>query len=189
MEILTGRAARGRVAGVVVIAATLFGSGARAQPAPPVEDYRVKAALIYSLAKFVEWPAGAFADAASRFTLCVVGGDPFGSVLESVTGGHTVSGRQITIRRLATYEPGCHIVFVSDSEARRVPVILDQLRGQSVLSIGDDRSFLERGGMVAFYKSGEHVRFDISTEAVEQAGLKVSARVMAVVNRVSGATP
>jgi hypothetical protein len=190
MEVLNRGAAGVRLSVALTAAATLFGAGALAQPSPrPVEDYRVKAALIYSLAKFVEWPAAAFADGASRFTVCVIGSDPFGPALESATSGHTISGRQIAIRRLMAYEPGCHILFISDSEVRRVPIILDQLRGQSVLSIGDDRSFLDRGGMVAFYKSGEHIRFDVRAEAVDQARLKVSARVMAVVNRAGGATP
>lgn len=190
MAVLRDVSRRLAVACLLVVSGWIAGADAAGSPAPRAAgEYQVKAALIINLARFVEWPATAFADASARFNVCVIGVDPFGPALESVTEGRAVSGHPIAVRRLVAFEPGCHVLFVSASEARRVPVILDQIRGQSVLSVGDDRDFLTQGGIVAFFKRGENVRFDISAEAAEGARLKVSARVMALVDRSTGATP
>jgi hypothetical protein len=194
MALLRGAGALRRAAIVLAIATSVAGLGAETQAPPPrlADEYRLKAAIIYSLAKFVEWPAAAFADPSSPLTVCVLGADPFGPALEAAMAGRSVTGRGVVTRRIANLEAGCHVLFVSDSETKRLPVILDQLRGQSVLSIGEDHTFLDLGGIVGLSRRGDRVIFSISGDAAEQAHLKVSARVLALSvasNRSQGVAP
>ena len=46
------------------------------------DEYQVKAAFLYNFAKFVEWPPGTFANATDPIGICIVGQNPFGSMLE-----------------------------------------------------------------------------------------------------------
>ncbi len=155
------------------------------------DEYRLKAAIIYNLAKFVEWPASAFTESASPLVVCVLGSDPFGPALENAMRGHLVAGHTIATRRVMTVESGCHVLFVSESETKRLPVILDQLRNRSVLSIGEHDGFLDQGGIVSLTTDGERIRFAVNGSAAEQARLKVSARVLALaaLHRSPGGTP
>jgi len=50
-------------------------------PAAPTE-YQVKAAFLYSFAKFVQWPDDAFGKPEGPFVVGVLGDDPFGAVLD-----------------------------------------------------------------------------------------------------------
>src|SRR5512147_2223822 len=48
-----------------------------------VEDpYKVEAAFLRNFARYVTWPAGAFAHARSPWRVGILGRDPFGDVLE-----------------------------------------------------------------------------------------------------------
>src|SRR4051812_38964081 len=69
---------------------------ARAQPSLATT---IKATFLYKFAAFVEWPT--LAGGPGPFTLCVVGADPFGPVLDRVVAGQRIAGQPVLVRRLA----------------------------------------------------------------------------------------
>ena len=176
-------------AALAVVSAVALVREAGAQAPVPADEYRLKAAIIYSLTKFVEWPSTAFANPASPFTVCVLGTDPFGPALDEAMRGRTVAGRTVATRRMMTVEPGCHVVFVAASESRRLAAVLEQLRGQHTLSIGEDTHFLDGGGMVALTLQGDRVRFAIRHDVAERAHLRVSARLLVLAGAKNGGAP
>lgn len=146
-------------------------------PAPRANEYSVKAALIYNIAKFVTWPPAAFATPTAPFTVCVLGADPFGSTLDSAVNGRLVAGRPIAARRVAEPEPGCHVLFVSSSEYKRLGVIIDRIpRPSTVLTVGDADGFNRAGGIIEFFMDGESIHFHVNTS--EQGLLQLSARLL-----------
>ncbi len=164
---------------VAATAAVLAGAalpGEGADP-PAADEYRVKAAIVYNLAKFVEWPADAFAAASTPLNICVLGVDPFGQALDDAFRGHLVAGRTVTLRRTAEVEPGCHLVFISGSERKRMAVLADRLRTSSVLTVSEQEGFCAIGGMIELFTEGDHVRFNLTVAAIEAARLRVSARL------------
>ena len=66
-------------------------------------EYRVKAALLYNFAKFVEWPTGGTGSRQGAIVVGVVGHDPFGPILEQTLEGKTVRGRSLRAKRVMTY--------------------------------------------------------------------------------------
>ena len=75
-----------------------------------------------------------------------------GARLPQVVIGKTVQGRDLVIRMYRAGEDlrGAHILFISASERKRLPMILAGLRGSSVLTVADTAGFLEAGGMIQF---------------------------------------
>jgi hypothetical protein len=144
------------------------------------DEYRVKAAFLYNFVKFVEWPAAAFNTASAPLTLCVLGADPFGSVLEETLNTRMVGGRPVVARRIADVEPGCHLLFISGSERKRMAVIADQVRTSSVLTVSEEQGFSGLGGMIELFTDGESVQFNIYPSVVEASGLHASARLIAL---------
>jgi hypothetical protein len=149
-------------------------------------EYQVKAAFLYNFAKFVEWPPDAFEGAGDPVTFCVVGADPFGEVLDTVVEGESLAGRRLTVHR--TRDLGelrdCHVVFVPRSERGRQERILDFLRNRSVLTVGEADGFLTGGGMIRFVLEQNKVRFDISLEATESSGLKMSSKLLRLARKI-----
>jgi hypothetical protein len=148
------------------------------------DEYRVKAAILYNIARFVEWPAGAFADGGSPVVVCVVGADPFGALLEDALRGRTLAGRPVTIRRMQDVREGCHVVFIAYSEQRRVDDVIYRLGSAHILSISEVDRFTDRGGIIGLTTESGRVRFDINASAAERAKLTVSARLLALASSV-----
>ncbi len=140
-------------------------------------QYELKAALLYNFLKFVEWPA----DTGTTRTVCVLGEDPFGPALESIAG-RTAAGRTVETKRLARVEEvaGCHLLFISSSEANRLPQVLQVLADSSVLTVAEMRDFARRGGMVGLSVRRNKIHIAINVEAYEQARLTISSQLLSV---------
>ncbi len=145
-------------------------------------EYQVKAAYLFNFLKFVEFPSESFDDPLAPFVIGVVGDDPFGNALPQVVIGKTVQGRDLVIHLYRTGEDlrGAHILFISASERKRLPMILSGLRGSSVLTVSDTEGFLEAGGMIQFLNENNRVRFAINADATSRANLKVSSKLMSL---------
>ena len=154
---------------IVLLAAAT--AGVRAQE--PSLEYRVKAAYLYNFVKFVEWPA---ASASGPLTICVVGGNPFGSVLEETVRGESVGDRPLAVRNVDEPDESCRVVFVPAGTA--VASALRATRGTPTLTVGETPRFLSQGGIINFVIEGGKVRFDINQEAAARADLKISSRLL-----------
>jgi len=151
--------------------------GAPAQVAAPTE-YQVKAAFLYNFGRYVEWPPQARPPAS--FTICVLGEDPFGPVLDELIKGKSIQRMKLATRRLERVEDAgnCQILFISSSENGRLEHILAVLHGRSVLTVGEAERFAHRGGMINFRLEGSKVRFEVNLDATEQAGLTISSQLL-----------
>ncbi|HEY6169709.1 MAG TPA: YfiR family protein, partial [Verrucomicrobiae bacterium] len=90
-------------------------------------EQQIKAAFLINFARFTEWPARKFADTAAPVRVGVLGRNPFGADLEVMARSTRVDDRRVQIERADESRAltGCHIVFISDSELRRLPQVLE----------------------------------------------------------------
>jgi hypothetical protein len=159
------------------VAATAAPHGSEAQRA---DEYRVKAAMLVNFARFIEWPADVFSSPIAPFYVCVLGVDPFGGILDDSVKGHLVGGRPIQTRRIADVEPGCHVVFISGSERKRMSVLADRLRTTGALTVAEEEEFGAVGGMIQLFTDGDTIKFNIYPGSLEQSKLRASARLIAL---------
>jgi len=160
----------------------------KCQAQESLPEYQVKAAYLFNFLKFVEWPDESFADPLAPIVIGVVGEDPFGNALPQVVIGKTVQGRDLVIRIYHAGEDlrGAHILFISASERKRLPMILSSLRGSSVLTVADTSGFLDAGGMIQFLNENGRVRFAINMDATGRAKLKMSSKLLSLAKVVGG---
>jgi YfiR/HmsC-like len=159
-----------------------------AQSRPPSE-YELKAAFLFNFAKFIDWPESSFASEQSPFSICILGSDPFGSALDRTLQGKVVGNRPVTLTRITQIAQTrqCQVVFVSSSESRRLPEIVDRLQSASVLLVGESDGFAEAGGAIQFTLEDNRVRFTINTDVADRAGLKFSSKLLALAKIVRDA--
>ena len=145
-------------------------------------EYQVKAAYLYGFGRFVEWPSAAPVSADGSFVLCVLGDDPFGSLLDQAADGGQVKNQPVSVRRIERAEDGgaCDTLFVSASEQPRLPRILAVLGHRPVLTVGDSPEFAQRGGMIGFSVEGSRVRFTVNLAAAQEAGLMLQSELLRV---------
>lgn len=149
-------------------------------PIPSPSEYQLKAAVMYNFANFVVWPARCFPSAKSPFIIATVGEDPFKGVLEQTVRGKETDGHPFEIRHFKSLAEvrGCHMLFISSTERRKVAEIIEALGEAPVLTVGEMDRFLQTEGMINFLMEGNKVRFEINAEAARKAGLKVSSKLL-----------
>lgn len=159
------------------LAAVAAGLLACAPAASQPSETAVKAAFLTKFAGYVAWPHVT----GGPLTLCVVGSDPFGKLLEAAARGQQVDGRPIAVRRMPGPDgtDGCHIAFVQGSTAGRTAEMLQALKGRPMLTVTDARGGPARG-MIFFVVDGGRVRFHIDQAAAQQSGLSLSSRLLAI---------
>lgn len=145
-------------------------------------EYQVKAAFLYNFAKFVDWPAEAFAGSNGMLVIGVIGDDPFGGALDQAINGKTINGQPLVVRRLRWGQDlrSCHILFISSSERKHLQQIIQSLRGASVLTVGDMGQFNQEGGIINFILEASKVRFEINSRGAGQAQLRISSKLLAL---------
>jgi hypothetical protein len=145
-------------------------------------EYQVKAAFLYTFAKFVEWPPQAFSSPSAAMTICVLGEDPFGSFLDDAVKGKTVDGRPLVVYRLTDLPTGheCKILFIATSESRRMPALLASMATSGVLTVGDTTEFASEGGIIGLRLDGERIRLSVNLTAAERAKVRISSRMLSL---------
>lgn len=175
-----------RAAGLVAVLLVLTASSAGAETEH--SEFHVEAAYLFNFARFVEWPSTAFAGTDAPFAVCVLGRDPFGSVLDETFAGEAIEGRKVVARRIGHVSEGgdCQILFVADRGL--AATVRTALGARPVLTVGDDEAFAREGGMVGFRREGRTIRFDVNAGALRAAGLTASSQLLALA-RVVGDAP
>lgn len=142
---------------------------------------RLKLEALASLTKFIAWPAAAFHDASAPITLCAFDSDPIADHVERYEG--RTGGRQVLGRRVETISPSCHVLFVSADSITQQTAVLEAARGLSILTVSDDLTFPDHGGMVGIAPKGNRVRVAINASAARLARLTVSSRLLSLASR------
>ncbi|NQU07061.1 MAG: YfiR family protein [Candidatus Abyssubacteria bacterium] len=143
-------------------------------------EYRIKAAFIFNFTKFVQWPVDSFEDDNTPITLGIIGNDPFGSILEETFEERTAQGRKIVVERFDGIEQAsdCHLLFISDSQAKRLQHVFSKLDDLPILTIGEMEFFAQDGGIIGFYIRKNKVKFEINPEAAKSKRLKISSKLL-----------
>ncbi len=144
-------------------------------------EYLVKAAFLYRIAKFVEWPAESFVDTHAPFTIGILGEEPLDVALGSIKD-KDMRGRRVVIKKSARIEDlqGCHILFIGASKRKYLAQIFDNLKGLNVLTVGEVKNFAEVGGIINFVTAGNKIRMEINVDAARKAGLEISSMLLGV---------
>lgn len=171
---------------LLAAAMALPGTNASAQTEELAREYKIKAAYLYNLSKFIEWPEEKTADAETAFTICVYGHNPFGDSLEKLRE-HKVKGRSIAIHYVAENQPidSCKLVFLSRENTAPVPKSLGNGGTNApILSVSDDKDFLADGGLICLVTEKNTVLLDINLTRAKQIGFNISANLLEIAHKV-----
>lgn len=174
-----GRASLGRLG---VGCFLLFACLAFAHAVPAADEVgleaKVKAAYLYHLTKFVEWPA--LPPDAVR--ICVVSADAVGGMLGELSN-RQVQERPLKIEVGISDPTRCQILFIG-RDAPGSDDILVRVRGASVLTVSDREDFAREGGIVGFYPDDGKLKLEINPEAARAADIRISAKLLELSRKV-----
>ena len=158
--------------------------------AQTASETSVKAALLYKLAGYVEWPSETF-PADAPFIVGVMGAEEVAVELEQVVRGRTVNNRPVTVRRVREGESlaGLSVLFVSRRDSGKLAALARIARPLSILLVSDSDRGLEAGSVINYVSAEDRIGFEVSIDAAERSNLKLSSRMLGVARRVLAKSP
>jgi hypothetical protein len=183
VETLTARLARLFV--LAAMFAAVLMPHARAQRVEATE-VSVKAAFLYKFAGYVDWPPSAFASPDAPFVFGVLGNEEVAGELAKVVAARQIGGHPVVVKRVRENEPlrGIHVVFVGRAATDRLATLIRAAQQPALLIVTETERGLEAGSAINFVVADDRVGFEVSVDAAERNGLKISSRMLAVAKRV-----
>jgi hypothetical protein len=155
--------------------------------AQDVTEPALKAAFIYNIAKFTEWPEDVLPTAAT-FTACVLGDASVAEALERGVKGRLIWGRSVKVVRIQFGGPlrSCHLLYVSRALSAEVEALVGSLQGAPILTISDVDDFSRLGGITYLFFENGKIRFDLDLATAKRARLQLSSKLLVLAARVYG---
>jgi hypothetical protein len=168
--------------GVVIF----LGGNLTVQAQTSMSEYQVKALFLLNFVKYVDWPAGAIPGATTPITIGILGQDNFNDSLTRAIEGKSINGRAIVIKHLSTDDDlrGCDILFISSSEDSRLDEILSKARVLPILTVGENESFLQKGGIINFTLKEGKIHLEINLNIAQKVKLEISSKLLSVADVV-----
>lgn len=151
---------------------------------------QIKAAMVFNMAKYVDWPPDTFARDDSPLVICTAGGGSMTAAME-ILQGKQVKGHPVVVHQLsgAGESRSCHILVMGSVEPNALQNFLHKTSRQAVLTVSDRESFARSGGVVGFYREGNKLRFEINNEAAQEHRLKIGSQLLKLARIVRGNQP
>jgi len=166
-------------------------------------EYHIKAAFLYNLTKFVDWPENKVSDPNEPITIGIVGKDLFAYAFDSMAN-RSVKGKKLLIKRfqgpsqLRSQSESdsdvllrnidswrkCHLLFISSSEKNDFQEILKSVAGYGVLTVGEMENFIDAGGIVNLVPNQETTVFEVNLVAARREHLRIGSGALRLARRI-----
>tara|TARA_R110001592_G_scaffold117579_4_gene319665 strand:- start:497 stop:1033 length:537 start_codon:yes stop_codon:yes gene_type:complete len=155
-------------------------------PKDTFSEYDIKAAYLINFVRYIEWPDTSFEREDSPFILGVLGKNPFGEALAHLAAEQKDGNRAIEVRISDNVDElkTSHLVFICAASEGDVASGLRVFEGKSVLTVGEQKGFLEKAGVINFLIVDTRVKFEINLKAARKQELKISAQLLKVAAKV-----
>lgn len=166
------------------------GAGAAAAAYGEATKEQLKAAMLFQVARFVEWPATRSGGGPSvPLVIAVVDADAIGQHLSQIVEAQTIAGRPVVVKRLrraGDLTGPFDLLFIGAARDEAIPGLLRSLGGAAVLTVSDSHDFVRRGGIIAFREDRDRIAFDVSLANARRANLRISSRLLSLAKTVVG---
>ncbi len=153
-------------------------------PAWAVDEQELKAAIVFNLMLFVEWPTDAVAASTVNMVLCVSPMNALNAPLKALQG-RPIRNQLLEVRDLpsgASRAP-CHVLYLDAGDTLRQAAI--KTSPTPVLVISDDVEAPSPQAAIVLRHVGGRVGFDVNLEAARQARLQLSSKLLRLARRVN----
>lgn len=146
-------------------------------------EYQIKAGYLFNITKFVTWSN----DTSQTFNLCLLGDDPFGSLIDPIEE-RTASDKPIKLFRITQLnaKQQCHILYFNKNSSENFNVddpAIHEL--ENTLIVGEGDFFADKVGMISFISREGKIKLKISLRNLKTSGLHVSAKLLEVAESTS----
>ncbi len=167
--------------------------------AQQVAEYELKSAFIYNFLKFTQWPKEY--DKKKDIVIGIFDPDVY-AVCDKVLRHKTIDKKQVQTVQLTKdlfkdkeelnkndqamikQMQECHILFIPESQKIDLKALKTLTGKLPILLVGEEKEFLERGGMINFLILDKKVRFEINLIETDKAAIQFRSQLLRLAVRV-----
>lgn len=136
--------------------------------AKELPEYKLKAGYIYNIMKFVKWPEK------EKLVVCVLGENPFQGYLEEMQKKRIGDMDIEVIHSYSVSElQACDLIFVNVTDFKKIEGMF-----KNVLTISDDKNFLNDGGMIKLVKEQQQIKIMLNYDKITKQGFTISSKLL-----------
>lgn len=149
--------------------------------------HAIRSAFIYNFILFTEWPQQAVDK--SPLLIGIIGTEKSAEDYEDLDN-KMINERPISLvfldptavseKDLASF----HVLFIPKEYAHHTQKVLTVINKHPILTIGEDDSFLELGGMIRLFTKDNRLRFEIHLTAAKTVHISFRSRLLRLASRV-----
>lgn len=142
------------------------------------DEYKIKAAYLYNLIKFIQWPTGK-----DRFLvthICIVGSNPVFNAFKKLSN-RKAKGRPIEIHYHSDTDrlDRCNMLFIPRDYSNSRS-LLSFISSSPILTVGERPSFIEQGGIVSLVVARNKVQLHINQSQAKSIGFEISGNLLEI---------
>lgn len=164
---------------LATVLAVLLLVGSPVSAAPAVSESALKAALLLKLGRYTYFPGD---EQPQQQRICVLGQSRVKADLEKLVAAlPDADAVSLDYPASAAEATDCQLIYVAQSEQRRLSNILSELDGVAAVTLSDMDGFAQRGGMIAMLKDPHNagqIKLWISRENAARQGIKFNAQLL-----------
>ena len=155
-------------------------------PARAVDMGQLKAAVVYNLLLFAEWPSEALPAEQPALHLCVEAASLPAEALLALAG-KPVGARRLEVRKVPATAEGlraCNAWYREGPAPAPSGALGRSIQRNSVLTICSGELREDGGAAIYLFESNGRLYFDVDNAAVRQLGLQLSSKMLRLARRV-----
>lgn len=149
------------------------------------DEAEVKAAIVYNILLFVDWPTESAPAAGGVLQLCV---GPASAMVSALKALHRrpIKGMVLEVRDLPVpSEPqACHAVFIDAADRQRMAASIKAQRAGGALMLSDDADAPVDATAIVLQRVGNKIAFEVNMPAVRQSGVHLSSKLLRLARTV-----
>lgn len=140
---------------------------------------QLKAAFLVNFIKLTKWPSDVAA-----FEVGVYKDPDFAALLTKILAGKKVQGKDITVKSQddAALFANCHVIFAPKKVEGELGDVFSKIKALGdtppKLTIGEEDSFIDAGGIIAFVAAGAKIKFKVNLIPAKAKNLTISAKLL-----------
>jgi len=143
------------------------------------EPEKIRAAMLFNIVKFVDWPVNRLSDAQRPFVACYIGDGVVAGMMNDAFRGKQVLGRSVQIVPVLNGQQAeqCHLLYVAASDKKVLKDVGASLSHSAVLSVGE-RQLRDPFIVLGLPLIDGHIRIQVDLRQAQASNLAVSSKLL-----------
>jgi hypothetical protein len=138
--------------------------------------HELKSAYLYNFIRFVHW-----LPKKETITIGILGNNQFTEVLKSKLTNQKIDNIPLKVTQFSKLQDytNCDVIYIANDDNIDHEIILEEIKGKSILTIGEIDGFCLKGGVINFIEGDNgNYFFEINQKVALQEKIKISSKLL-----------